>query len=151
VVVPDGDTSPSTPERAAVVIVATVDDATLASLSEALRVSPDNRPLLLTLLRAYLDLDRVSEAAALLGDRRPEGFPKDDERALISEVLLAAGQAERALGFAAGEAPALLMLRATARVHVTCDGRSLWSRDTRSQPSSIVSWGWVSATLLRWA
>jgi len=91
-----------------------VDDATLASLSEALRVSPDNRPLLLTLLRAYLDLNRASEAAALLGDRRPEAFAKDDERALISEVLLAAGQAERALGFATGEAPALLILRARA-------------------------------------
>jgi SpoVK/Ycf46/Vps4 family AAA+-type ATPase len=91
-----------------------VDDATLASLSEALRVSPDNRPLLLTLLRAYLDLDRASEAAALLGDRPPEAFAREDERALISEVLLAAGQAERALAFAAGEAPALLMLRARA-------------------------------------
>ena len=91
-----------------------MDDATLASLSEALRVSPDNRPLLLTLLRAYLDLNRASEAAALLGDRRPEAFAKDDERALISEVLLAAGQAERALGFATGEAPALLILRARA-------------------------------------
>ena len=91
-----------------------MDEATLAGLTEALRLSPDNRPLLLAVLRAHLELDRAADAAALLGDHRPEAFPGADERAVVARVLLAAGQAEGALAFAAGEDAALLLLQARA-------------------------------------
>ena len=102
-----------------------MDEASLAGLTEALRLSPDNRPLLLAVLRAHLELDRAPEAAALLDRQQPEAFPGADERAVAARVLLAAGHAERALAFAAGDDATLLLLQARAlRALARLEGRA---------------------------
>jgi len=114
-----------------------VDEATLAGLTEALRLSPDNRPLLLAVLRAHLELDRAPEAAALLADRGPGAFPGAEERAVAARVLLAAGQAERALAFAAGDDAALLLLQARALRALTRleEARRAYARAVAANPA----------------
>jgi hypothetical protein len=114
-----------------------VDDATLTTLAEALRVSPDNRPLLVALLRGLRERGRAGEAAALLGERGPEFFADDGERELASRVLLDAGRADRALAFAAGDAPGLLLVRSRALLALgrRDEGRADYDRAIAGNPA----------------
>jgi transitional endoplasmic reticulum ATPase len=114
-----------------------LDDATLASLAEALRLSPDNQPLLVALLRAQLDRGAAAEAAALIGARLPGFFASPDDRALAARALLEAGQAERALAFAAGTHPPLLLLQARALLALDRpgDGRAAYDRAIAANPA----------------
>jgi SpoVK/Ycf46/Vps4 family AAA+-type ATPase len=87
-----------------------MDEATLASLEEALRASPDNEALLAVLLKAYLDREEPEKGAALLRGRKL-GPPA---ATLAARVLLASGDAERALELASEEDPDALLVRSRA-------------------------------------
>ena len=89
-----------------------MDQKTLDSLHAALAASPDNHALLGVLLDAWLDREEPEKAIALLGARGPAEMPGAIERLIAARVCLAAGQPERALGFAAGDAAEAKMLRA---------------------------------------
>jgi transitional endoplasmic reticulum ATPase len=91
-----------------------MDDATLASLEAAFRATPENRPLLLLLLKAYLDRSKYAAAVELVGSRSPSDFPDPAERRLVAKVFLAAGDPSRGLQFAHTDEPEDLVLRARA-------------------------------------
>ncbi len=78
-----------------------MDSKTLDALRAALAHSPDNGGLLTVLIGAHLDRDEPAEAATLVGDRTPAGLPAGLDALLAARALLADGQAERALVFAA--------------------------------------------------
>src|SRR5262249_19401102 len=89
-----------------------MDDAMVRSLLEALRGSPDNLALRLTVIRA---LHGAGDARAV---EHIDGLPATGltvgDRALVGRVLVAAGQAERALPFVDGGEPEVLIVRARA-------------------------------------
>ena len=89
-----------------------MDQKTLDSLHAALAASPDNHALLGVLLDAWLEREQPEKAVALLGARGPAEVPGAIERLIAGRVCLAAGQPERALGFADGDAAEARMLRA---------------------------------------
>lgn len=89
-----------------------MDQKTLDSLHAALAASPDNQALLGVLLDAWLEREQPEKAVALLGTRGPAEVPGAIERLIAGRVCLAAGQPERALGFADGDAAEARMLRA---------------------------------------
>jgi transitional endoplasmic reticulum ATPase len=89
-----------------------MDQKTLDSLRTALAASPENLPLLRVLMAEYLERDEPETAVALLTVRAPADLPGEEERLLAARACLAAGHPERALGFAAGDAPEAQMLQA---------------------------------------
>jgi SpoVK/Ycf46/Vps4 family AAA+-type ATPase len=91
-----------------------LDDQTLVSLREAFGESPDNRQLLMLLIRAYRDRDTLAEAYPLLAEKAPDFFSDERELAAAAEVCLAAGEPERALAFVVGDTPHQLVQRAQA-------------------------------------
>jgi transitional endoplasmic reticulum ATPase len=95
-----------------------MDDATLSSLKAALAASPDNGPLLALLLRAHLTRNELPPALELLGARAPERLPEQD-RHVGAQVLLATGDARRALLFCQG--PTAEQALWAARAHLALE------------------------------
>jgi SpoVK/Ycf46/Vps4 family AAA+-type ATPase len=89
-----------------------MDEALVRSLLDALRATPDNVALRMTVIRALHgtgDARAVDHVDGLAAD----GLAASD-RALVGRVLVAAGQAQRALGFVDGVEPEVLIVRARA-------------------------------------
>lgn len=97
---------------------ATMDDATLSSLKAALAASPDNGPLLALVLRAHLTRNELPAARELLGTRAPEALPEND-RHVAAQVLIATGDARRALLFCQG--PTAEQALQAARAHLALE------------------------------
>lgn len=90
-----------------------MDDKTLASLEQALQVSPDNEQLLAVLLEAYLDADQAARGFELLEAR--ERPPMDPALQLLAaRVALEAAAPERALDYAPRDSAESLIVRARA-------------------------------------
>src|SRR5262245_58722349 len=98
-----------------------MDDAMVRSLLEALRASPENVALRITVIRA---LHGANDARAVehVDGLSATGLAAGD-RALVGRVLVAAGQAERALAFVDGSEPEVLIVRARA-LHALRDQRA---------------------------
>ena len=90
-----------------------MDDATLASLEAALRVSPDNQQLISVLLQAYLDTDQPSRGLALIDDTKVP-FTEPALRLLAARVALDAAAPELALDYAQEDSGESLLVRARA-------------------------------------
>jgi ATP-dependent 26S proteasome regulatory subunit len=89
-----------------------MDEATLRSLLEALAATPDNAALRLAVIRG-LHGAGDARAAEHVGPLSPGALAVAD-RAFVSGVLLRAGAVARALAFAEGPEPELLLARARA-------------------------------------
>jgi AAA+ superfamily predicted ATPase len=89
-----------------------MDEATLGSLLEALAATPDNTALRLAVIRG-LHGAGDARAAEHVGPLSPGALAVSD-RAFVSGVLLRAGAVARALAFAEGPEPELLLARARA-------------------------------------
>jgi len=89
-----------------------MDEATLRSLLEALAVTPDNTALRLAVVRG-LHGAGDARAADYVAPLPPAALSVAD-RAFVSGVLLRAGAPARALAFAEGPEPELLLARARA-------------------------------------
>jgi SpoVK/Ycf46/Vps4 family AAA+-type ATPase len=89
-----------------------MDEALVRSLLEALRASPDNVALRMTVIRA---LHGAGDARAVdhVDGLSAEGLAVSD-RAVVGHVLVAAGQAQRAMAFVDGSEPEVLIVRARA-------------------------------------
>ncbi len=90
-----------------------MDDATLASLEAALRVSPDNEQLISVLLQAYLDTDQPSRGLALIDDTKVP-FTEPALRLLAARVALESAAPELALDYAQEDSGESLLVRARA-------------------------------------
>ena len=90
-----------------------MDDATLASLEAALRVSPDNEKLISVLLQAYLDIDQPSRGLALIDDTKVP-FTEPTLRLLAARVALESAAPELALDYAQEDSGESLLVRARA-------------------------------------
>ena len=89
-----------------------MDDAMLRSLLDALRASPDNVSLRITVLRA-LHANGDARITDHLDGLIPAGLPVED-RAFAARLLVGAGHPSRALPFADGHEPELLVEKARA-------------------------------------
>jgi transitional endoplasmic reticulum ATPase len=92
---------------------ARMDEATLRSLLEALRATPDNAALRIAVIRG-LSSTGDARAAEHVGSLAPAAVSAAD-RAFVSGVLLRAGAIARALAFAEGVEPEVQLARARAR------------------------------------
>src|SRR5215468_10854134 len=89
-----------------------MDEATLRSLLEALRATPDNAALRIAVIRG-LHGAGDARAAEHVGPLAPAAVSAAD-RAFVSGVLLRAGAVARALAFAVGDEPEVQLARARA-------------------------------------
>jgi AAA+ superfamily predicted ATPase len=89
-----------------------MDEATLRSLLEALRATPDNAALRIAVIRG-LHGAGDARAAEHVGPLAPAAVSAAD-RAFVSGVLLRAGAVARALAFAVGPEPEVQLARARA-------------------------------------
>ena len=89
-----------------------MDEATLRSLLEALRATPDNAALRVAVIRGLHDAGDA-RAAEHVGPLAP-GSVSAADRAFVSGVLLRAGAVARALAFAEGAEPEVQLARARA-------------------------------------
>lgn len=86
---------------------------TLASLHAALAASPDNAALAAVLIKAHLERGELERAKEVLGERPPSVFAESD-CTTMARLLLAAGDPQRALLFAAGSSGESALMRARA-------------------------------------
>lgn len=114
-----------------------MDESTLASLEEAFQSSPENERLLAVLLKAYLDRDEPGKGAELLRGRKAGDFGDPGSANLAARVLLAAGEAERALEYAGGAEPDALLVRARALLALDRreEGRSCYEAAVAANPT----------------
>jgi len=102
-----------------------MDDATLESLRQAHRASPENLPLLALLAKGLHESGQTSEACELLAGATLDGLEGADRRT-AAEVLLAGDRAEAALTLADGQDPEARLLRARVLLEL---GREAEGRD----------------------
>jgi len=109
-----------------------VDEQTLDSLRAALDASPENEQLLKVLLDSYLAVDRVEKAMELVGGREVADIEDGALRLAMARVLLKAGAATKALGFAESVSvcPEVLILQ--ARVLLALDRKQDASKAYRA-------------------
>ena len=93
-----------------------MDAATLESLRLALVASPENAPLRIAVIRALVAADRLIDARDAIGDRSPSSFASPADRCVVAGVLVACGEARRALEFADGELDEGQLVRARAHL-----------------------------------
>jgi len=92
-----------------------MDVTTRDALKVALEASPDNYPLLMTLLRGTLAGQAPEEGIALIQEFRSSmDFNSNEDRLLAATCFLEAGEAETALALCHSEDPEHLALRARA-------------------------------------
>ncbi len=89
-----------------------MDDATLRSLLDALRASPENAPLRVTVLR-MLHARNDPRTSVYLDGLDPRGLAIAD-RAFVGRMLVDSGDAPRALTMLDGVEPEILLVRARA-------------------------------------
>ncbi|MCG2592166.1 ATP-binding protein [Ramlibacter sp. XY19] len=91
-----------------------MDDATIASLREAYRLTPDNHALLAVLLGAYLERGEARSGYELLAGREALPAFGAPERLLAGRTCLAAGEPEAALRWCQDAEPQAMLLKAKA-------------------------------------
>ncbi|HWA75315.1 MAG TPA: AAA family ATPase [Polyangiaceae bacterium] len=89
-----------------------MDDATIEGLTAALSASPENTKLLGVVLKALLERGEARRGLVYLDACSAASGASAAERALFARVLLASGEAERALVMSEGAEPALSLVRA---------------------------------------
>lgn len=114
-----------------------MDDATLESLEQAYRETPENVHLLGVLLDVYSERGDYTKAHALLEDKDPAGFTGVRERVLAARVSLEAGDAEGALAFVGGTEPDELIVRAKALLSLDRieEGRTAYQKAVAGNPT----------------
>jgi transitional endoplasmic reticulum ATPase len=92
-----------------------MDNAVFDSLRSALRASPDNRDLVLVVLRAAVERDRADELKQLLSELKLDvARLGESERRELGRAYLSIGEAARAIEWLEGGDSETLMLRARA-------------------------------------
>jgi ATP-dependent 26S proteasome regulatory subunit len=115
-----------------------MDDSTLASLESALSATPDNEHLLSVVLGACLERGEAARAAGHLRGVEPGDLEENEGRLAAGEVLLSAGEAERALAFVAGRDDAahqLLAARALLALDRLEEGRTAYRAAVDANPT----------------
>jgi SpoVK/Ycf46/Vps4 family AAA+-type ATPase len=88
-------------------------------------------------MRALAERGAHTEAVTVLGSLLPADFDSEADRLGLSRVLLDAGEAARALDFAAGESPEALILRARVlhTLNRTAEGAALYRQAVELNPT----------------
>src|SRR5262245_53615335 len=112
-----------------------MDDSQLESLKAALLATPHNAALLGVVLRELLDRGQSQDACALLPESAAS-LLDEKARLLAAEACLAAGDAERAMGFLDLDLPAAQLLRARALLALDRldEGRKAYDRAVAANP-----------------
>ncbi|MDJ0835559.1 MAG: ATP-binding protein [Acidobacteriota bacterium] len=115
-----------------------MDATTIQSLTHALEASPDNYPLLMTLLRGMIAGGVAEEGFALMQQYRPDlDFESAQDQVDAAICCLEAGEAETALEICRAEGPEVLIIRATALADLERpkDALDVYRKAVRANPT----------------